>query len=225
VAHEYGHLAGAHGHFSAFIYRLRLTWGTVQAFTDQVQGWLGRLVAPLVRWYAPYFNAYTFVLARADEYQADAASAELVGRAHAASALKRVNLVGPAHAAFLQATLATVDREPAPPPDLLQRWSRVALQPPAEADGQRWLRTPWTARPLRRHPPDPAGAPAGPGPARGQPGAPPPALAGPSAAQAWLGPLLPTLRGELESAWARQIQAPGPSASRRPSRPVSAWRP
>ena len=209
VAHEYGHLAGAHGHFSAFIYRLRLTWGTVQAFTDQVQGWLGRLVAPLVRWYAPYFNAYTFVLARADEYQADAASAEMVGRAHAASALKRVNLVGPAHAAFLQATLATVDREPAPPPDLLQRWSRVALQPPADADGQRWLqdaldrvgRYDDTHPTLRARlqalalPEDTLGAP-------------PPALAGPSAAQAWLGPLLPTLRGELESAWARQIQAP-----------------
>ena len=32
VAHEYGHLAGAHGHFSAFIYRLRHTWGTVLDF-------------------------------------------------------------------------------------------------------------------------------------------------------------------------------------------------
>lgn len=41
VGHEYGHLAGSHGHFSAFIYRLRHTWGTVQAYTDQIQGWLG----------------------------------------------------------------------------------------------------------------------------------------------------------------------------------------
>lgn len=209
VAHEYGHLAGAHGHFSAFIYRLRLTWGTVQAFTDQVQGWLGRLVAPLVRWYAPYFNAYTFVLARANEYQADAASAELVGRAHAASALKRVNLVGPAHSAFLQTTLAAVDRQPAPPPDLLQRWSRLALQPPAEADGQRWLRDALdrSGRYDDTHPTLRARLQALALPEDSL-NAPPPAPAGPSAAQAWLGALLPTLRGELESAWARDIQAP-----------------
>ena len=84
MAHEYGHLAGSHGRFSAFIYRLRITWGTVQNFAQRIQGWLGRLIAPLVGWYAPYFNAYTFVLARSDEYQADAASADLVGAAAAA---------------------------------------------------------------------------------------------------------------------------------------------
>jgi Zn-dependent protease with chaperone function len=92
VAHEYGHLAGSHGRFSAFIYRLRHSWGTLQAHMDHFQGWLARLVAPLVRWYAPYFNAYTYVLARADEYRADAASARLVGAGSAAHALKRVNL-------------------------------------------------------------------------------------------------------------------------------------
>ena len=35
----------------------------------------------MIRWYAPYFNAYTFVLARADEYQADAAVRRAGGRA------------------------------------------------------------------------------------------------------------------------------------------------
>ena len=35
VAHEYGHLAGSHGRFSAYIYRLRHTWGTVQAHIDR----------------------------------------------------------------------------------------------------------------------------------------------------------------------------------------------
>jgi Zn-dependent protease with chaperone function len=32
-----------------------------------------------LEWYAPYFNATTFILARAHEYEADAASAELMG--------------------------------------------------------------------------------------------------------------------------------------------------
>lgn len=52
VAHEYGHLAGAHGRFSAFIYCLRHTWSALQAHMDQFQGWTARLAAPLVRWYA-----------------------------------------------------------------------------------------------------------------------------------------------------------------------------
>jgi Zn-dependent protease with chaperone function len=73
VAHEYGHLAGSHGRFGAFIYRLRHTWGTIQDASHQWQGFGGKLLRRVVEWYAPYFNAYTFVLARANEYQADAA--------------------------------------------------------------------------------------------------------------------------------------------------------
>ena len=139
VAHEYGHLAGSHGHFSAFIYRLRHTWGTVQAHVDHVQGWLGRLVAPLVRWYAPYFNAYTFVLARADEYQADAASAELVGTANAVHALKRFNLITPRHQRFMQQTFDRIDRDPTPPQDLMLRWASLASEALPEEDARRWL--------------------------------------------------------------------------------------
>src|SRR6185436_18953469 len=92
VAHEYGHLAGSHSRFAAFIYRLRHSWETIQALSQQWQGWAARPLQAVVRWYAPYFNAYTFVLARANEYQADAASAELVGAGVATSALKRVNI-------------------------------------------------------------------------------------------------------------------------------------
>ena len=39
VAHEYGHLAGSQNRFSAFIYRLRHTWSTVESHVDQVEGW------------------------------------------------------------------------------------------------------------------------------------------------------------------------------------------
>ena len=63
------------GRFGAFIYRLRLTWGTIQDLTGQWQGWASKPFRSLVGWYAPYFNAYTFVLARANEYEADATSA------------------------------------------------------------------------------------------------------------------------------------------------------
>jgi len=206
VAHEYGHLAGSHGHFAAFIYRLRHTWGTVQAYTDHVQGWLGGLVAPLVRWYAPYFNAYTFVLARANEYQADAAAAELVGTAHAAHALKRVNLVAPRHQRFMQQTFDRIGHDPAPPRDLMQRWAADLGQPVAEADAQRWLDD---ALDRERdvtdtHPTLRARLTALACPGEALEVLPPP-ISEESAAQAWFGPLVSVLRVEFEAQWAEQV--------------------
>jgi Zn-dependent protease with chaperone function len=212
VAHEYGHLAGAHGRFSSFIYRLRHTWGTVQAYTDHIQGWLGRLVAPLVRWYAPYFNAYTFVLARADEYQADAASAQLVGAAHAAHALKRVNVVASQHQRFMEHTFDRITRDATPPTDLMHRWAAEVVQPLPSTDAERWL---GMALDREGHFTDShptlrarllalAALAAAAEPAQ----EPPPPVQGPSAAQAWLGPLADTLRAEFQRQWADAVSAP-----------------
>lgn len=210
VAHEYGHLAGAHGRFSAFIYRLRHTWSTAQAYLDHFQGWLARLVSPLVRWYAPYFNAYTFVLARTDEYRADAASAQLVGPRHAAHALKRVNLIAPHYQAFMQQAYARADEEAAPPSDLLQRWADLGRAGGEEAETRRWLdealdrqghftdthptlRARLSALPLE-------------GESQGDSlHALPPLVEGHSASQAWFGDALDGLRAELQQRWVDQV--------------------
>ncbi len=206
VAHEYGHLAGGHGRFSAFVYRLRHTWGTVQAHIDSVEGWIGRLVAPLIRWYAPYFNAYTFVLARADEYRADAASADLVGAQHAANALTRINIVAPRHQRFMSRTYDRIPHDAVPPADLMQRWADEARIAPGEEDATGWLRealdreghftdTHPTLRArldaLRLAPPGDAL---------------PPPLVGPSAAQTWLGPLAPMLRDAFQNDWSKRVE-------------------
>ena len=55
VAHEYGHLAGSHARFGAFIYRLRRTWVGIQEATAGWHGWASRPVQRIVAWYAPYF--------------------------------------------------------------------------------------------------------------------------------------------------------------------------
>lgn len=205
VAHEYGHLAGSHGRFAAFIYRLRWTWATVQDQAQAFPGWLGRGVARLVRWYAPYFNAYTFVLARANEYQADAAAAQLVGAHHAAHALKRVNIAGPRHARFMTHTFDRIARDPAPPADLMHRWAAEARAPLPGEDAERWLGMALdregdltdTHPTLRARlaalglPDDPAQAP--------------PPLQGPTAAQVWLGPSADVLRAEFQARWATQV--------------------
>lgn len=95
LAHEYGHLTGAHGKVSAWVYRQRVTFG---ALMDKVQGtdgdWLDSLLHAGLRRFAPYFNAYTFVLSREDEYQADAAASHAAGRTANASSLCRGELLG-----------------------------------------------------------------------------------------------------------------------------------
>jgi hypothetical protein len=161
----------------------------------------------MIRWYAPYFNAYTFVLARADEYQADAAAAELVGAHHAAHALMRVNIVGPRHQRFMSRTYDRIADDAVPPPDVMQRWADEAGCAPVEADAAGWLREALdreghftdTHPTLRarldalRH--------AGSGDV-----VPPPPLAGASAAQAWLGPLAPALRQAFQQDWTNRVE-------------------
>ena len=94
LAHEFGHLAGGHGRVSNWIYRLRLSW---HRLIDSLVG-EGRFGTFLFRrffnWYVPYFTAYSFPLARANEYEADAAAARLTSPQAIAEALTAVNVVG-----------------------------------------------------------------------------------------------------------------------------------
>lgn len=206
VAHEYGHLAGSHGRFAAFIYRLRNTWGTIQDVASQWRGFVGGLLGRVVAWYAPYFNAYSFVLARANEYQADRTSADLVGAAAAASALKRVNVAGAQHHAFFGDTMARVKDEPRPPADVASRWATNAVQWAPSA--QRWLDDALDRKgqAMDTHPtlrqrlaalvPE------------AQVTSLPVAPTGATAAQVWLGAALAGVRREFETAWAESIAQP-----------------
>lgn len=92
VAHECGHLSGYHGRLGGFIYRFRSAWGRLQQLSEQWNDWGSRLIARMFRWYGPYFNAYTFVFARQNEYVADKTSVDIAGRQSAANALMRISI-------------------------------------------------------------------------------------------------------------------------------------
>lgn len=125
VAHEYGHLSGHHGRLGGFIYRFRSAWGRMQAISEQWTDWGSRLIARLFRWYAPYFNAYTFVLARQNEYVADRTSAEVAGVQNAANALLRVNLVAQfENEVFWPSIDKQVARNPRPLADRSKLWQK-----------------------------------------------------------------------------------------------------
>jgi Zn-dependent protease with chaperone function len=94
LAHEFGHLAKGHGAMSNWIYRQRLRWSRLMRMLEGVESWGTVLFRPFLRWYAPYFNAYSYPLARANEFDADATSARLASPGAAAQALTAVNVVG-----------------------------------------------------------------------------------------------------------------------------------
>jgi Zn-dependent protease with chaperone function len=205
VAHEYGHLSGQHGRFGAFIYRLRNAWGQMQ---EMANGWTdagSRLVAKLFHWYAPFFNAYTFVLARQNEYEADRASAELVGSGPAASALTRFNIASRfEHLHFWPEVNRSIRHEPAPPaarshafvqawrgnvpPEKQQEFLALALERITDHSDTH----PALADRLRALGVDPAQVT-------------PPAPAGESAGEAWLGTHLPALQQEFDSEWREAV--------------------
>lgn len=95
LAHEMGHVSRQHGRFGHWIYRVRGTWSQLGAVVEATPGGLLRVVlGRFLGWYAPFFNAYTFVLARQDEYEADQAAVRIAGRSAAAAALLRIPVVG-----------------------------------------------------------------------------------------------------------------------------------
>lgn len=129
LAHEFGHLSGNHSAFSAWIYRIRLSWQRIAERADdggsKLEGWMARFID----WYVPYYLAYTFVLARQNEYEADAASAEVAGATAAATALVGVN-VAAAQAAerYWPALFGRIASEPEPPRDPLTVLARAARE-------------------------------------------------------------------------------------------------
>lgn len=140
IAHEFGHLSRDHAPFSAWVYRVRNTWSQLFEHIETDGGRLIAAIARFMEWYGPYFHAYTFVLARADEYVADQCAVELTDAATAGEAL----IATAVYSRVLDERFSdTVNRrvadEPEPSEDfvaLLCGQLRTALEP---EDGEEWL--------------------------------------------------------------------------------------
>lgn len=93
VAHEMGHLSRGHARLGNWIYRLRQIWSNLDREYEQ-QAQLGAgVIRRFFNWYAPRFNAISFPLARANEFEADAAAARVTSPRAAAQALTGVNVL------------------------------------------------------------------------------------------------------------------------------------
>jgi Zn-dependent protease with chaperone function len=205
LAHEMGHLSGSHGRFGAWIYRLRATWGRLLEQLEAQESLLGKLVfGRFVEWYAPYFNAYSFVLARAQEYEADAAAAELVGAETARRALVRIEVAARQADGFWSGLYQGVAHSPEPPADPQRRLRAALRSPPGGGDAAAWVRAAWRRptdyadthpaladrlRALGWKEPTPDGPP------------PPEPFEGPSAAQVYLASVEAAIESEFERQW------------------------
>lgn len=137
VAHEFGHFGGGHGRFRGWIYRVRVSWYRVVEGLAMQRSWTTRLFRRFFDWYAPFFDAYSFVLARANEYEADATSARVVGAPVTASALQRVGVCAARlDREFWPGVQRSVQHSPQPPMALFRDMA-TSFSRPAESDSER----------------------------------------------------------------------------------------
>lgn len=131
LAHEFGHLSGNHSRFAGWIYRVRQTWIQLLTQLEKKKGWLLHVFQSFFYWYAPFFSAYSFVLARADEYEADRCAAQLVGANNLADALINTHLKGDLlNETFWPGIYEQVDRQAEPPAGVLAALSQAVLAGP-----------------------------------------------------------------------------------------------
>ncbi len=198
IAHELGHATGAHGRFAAWIYRVRATWVTL---ADTVHGHRGLdFVARFLSRYMPGFLARTFVLARAQEYEADAASVRVVGQATAARALLRLNAADPA-AGYFEAVWRSANALVMPPKGVISGFAERLAEPARPERQARSLNAAWyrdtdatDTHPALRERLRAMGLPV-----EERPSPPPPIVE--SAAERWLGAFARDVARKLDTDW------------------------
>ena len=213
LAHEFAHLSRDHGRFSHWLYRLRRSW-------EEIFDQLARTAAPtgtskrsFVRkyldWFWPKFNAHAFVLSRANEYEADAQAARLVGKHEMASALVRLRFLG---RQLDENTWPDVwqlaNEQPAPPPDVFVRLRDGLRCGPAESERVRWMAEAFLTKTTNSdtHPclTERLGA-LGVAPDSWQLSTVASAAA-PSAAESLLGDRLDVIRADVHAHWSREVE-------------------
>jgi len=133
LAHEFAHLARNHASFGNWIYRIREAWYRILDALEPRHGTLFGWLTRFFRWYAPYFNAYSFALARANEYEADRESARVTSREDAADALVAVYAKSEyIESRFWSEFYGRAEGQPQPPPEPFSEYVAALRSVPTE---------------------------------------------------------------------------------------------
>ncbi len=141
LAHEFGHLSGNHSRFKGWVYQVRQTWLLLleKMKGNQQEGgfWL---YSVFFNWYIPFFNAYSFVLARADEYEADRCAVQLTGKIATAGALINVSVKSQwIDREFWQEIYEQVKAQPEPPGQPFHQLGQVLQENLELTRAREWL--------------------------------------------------------------------------------------
>ena len=140
LAHEFGHLGRHHSRFYSWIYRARMIWSRLLQELAARRHWGSVLFSKFVGWYAPFFNAYSFVLARAQEYEADRHAGHLVGPHSMKDALAALAVISRLlEESFWPALKRRAVDSPVPPASHLQEMARVFAAPPPSDQLRQWV--------------------------------------------------------------------------------------
>lgn len=141
LAHEFGHLSGNHSKFQVWIYRTRHTWGLIlDRLAQSQQGVIGAIFFSFFNWYIPFFNAYSFVLARADEYEADRCAAKLAGSCEMASALVNIHVKAQfVEGSFWHDIYEQVNDQPDPPEKPFHQLAKALKNDINSEQTEQWL--------------------------------------------------------------------------------------
>ncbi|NUS60997.1 MAG: M48 family metalloprotease [Lysobacter sp.] len=133
VAHEFGHFGGQHGRFTGWIYHVRMSWYRLLEALRVQGSWFSRLFTRFFEWYAPYFNAYSFALARQQEFEADAIAARVAGSNAIGTALVQTSSASAVLQSNFWPDLDRAMRAGEQPPSAVYRDMAMFLQAPHPA--------------------------------------------------------------------------------------------
>lgn len=123
LAHELGHYSGRHTALGALTYRGKEAIGQVLTELDE------SFVRIPLRLYARLYFAVSQTVNRRQEFEADRLSAELVGSATAAEALRQTRALGPAWAFFVEQYVVPGADAGSRPHDLFDGFRRFLADP------------------------------------------------------------------------------------------------
>lgn len=140
IAHEFGHLSRKHSIGTAWIYRVRQTWIQVLVNMHQTKTAGSGVFRSLFNQYVPYFSAYSCVLMRTMELEADRFAVILAGKPNAARALIKLQLKQRAmDDEFWPGFLQGAEAQPYPPHDVFVALIDWLRQPLTAEQAQRWF--------------------------------------------------------------------------------------
>lgn len=95
LAHELAHISNSDTALGAKIYRLRMSWGRLLHSLEENEQFGTFIFKKFFQWFYPRFDAYTFAMARQEEYDADRSAAAVTSPQAMGEALAVTSVAAP----------------------------------------------------------------------------------------------------------------------------------